>query len=105
MSNAPENTAPEGAIASAPMPVSAEQRRQLMDQAVVEFTNGGWRVESRSEFQATLVKGHRHSHLLHLLLTIFTLGLWGIVWICLVVFGGEKRRVVWVDEYGEKRGR
>lgn len=85
--------------------VSTEERRQLMDQAVVEFTSGGWRVESRTDYQATFAKGHRHSHGLHLFLSIVTLGLWLFVWVPLSVFGGEKRRTVWVDEYGQKRGR
>lgn len=29
-----------------------------------------------------------------------TLGLWGIVWIALAIFGGEKRSLVAVDAYG-----
>jgi hypothetical protein len=27
-------------------------------------------------------------------------GLWAIVWICLAIFGGIKRRIITVDEYG-----
>lgn len=46
------------------------------------------------------MRGHRPSAGLHLLLTIFTLGLWGFVWIGLVLFGGEKREMVTVDEWG-----
>jgi hypothetical protein len=29
-----------------------------------------------------------------------TFGLWGIVWLAMAAFGGEKRRMVGVDEYG-----
>lgn len=88
--------------AATPMP--AEQRRQIIDTAVNEFVHGGYRLESRSEYQAVFVKGKRPNHLFHLLLTIFTLGLWGIVWIILSVTSHEKRMVVSVDEYGNRRG-
>lgn len=64
------------------------------DSAVDQYVKWGWRVESRTEHQVVLVKGHRPNHLLHFLLTLFTLGLWVVVWICVAVFGGEKRKVL-----------
>ena len=61
----------------------------------------GYRVESQTDYQAILVRGRRPNHLLHLILSIVTLGLWAIfVWLPVAVFGGEKRRVVTVDAYG-----
>jgi hypothetical protein len=61
----------------------------------------GWRVESQTDRQAVMVKGHKHSHGLHLFLSIITAGLWALfVWLPLSVFGGEKRQVVTVDERG-----
>jgi hypothetical protein len=76
-----------------------------MDEAVNDLARHGWRVESRSEFQAVFARGHRPNHILHLLLTILTAGLWGLfVWLPLSIFGGEKRRMVSVDEYGQRRG-
>jgi len=53
---------------------------------------------------ALLVQGRRPNHLLHLILTVLTLGLWLFVWIGLAVFGGEKRMVLVVEENGEVRG-
>lgn len=47
-----------------------------------------------------MVKGHRPNHVLHLLLTFFTVLVWGLVWIGLAIFGGEKRQAVSVDEFG-----
>ena len=52
------------------------------------------------DYQAILVKGHRPNHLLHLVLTIVTLGVWGIVWLGVIAFGGEKRMSASVDEWG-----
>jgi hypothetical protein len=37
---------------------------------------------------------------LHLIITLFTCGLWAIVWIVLALTQGEKRHMVVVDEYG-----
>lgn len=40
------------------------------------------------------------NHVLHLILTLSTLGIWAIVWIALALLGGEKRVLVQVDEWG-----
>lgn len=78
------------------------QRKDELARAIAEETSRGWRVESQTEFQVVLVKGKNHSHLLHLILTLLTLGLWLVVWIPLAIFGGEKRAVVSVDEDGRR---
>ena len=54
--------------------------------------------ESRGEYQAVLVHGRRVNRILHLLLSLFTAGLWLIVWLVLAVTGGEERRLLQVDE-------
>ncbi len=77
----------------------AERRDRLMV-AVESRVLQGYRVESQTDFQAVLVRGRRVNHILHLLLSIFTCGLWIIVWLALGLFGGEKRDVVRVDEQG-----
>lgn len=33
--------------------------------------------------------------------TLVTLGAWAIVWILVAIFGGEKRRLIVVDEEGQ----
>ena len=41
----------------------------------------------------------RWNHVLHLILTLVTLGFWGIVcWIALAIFGGEKRQMITVHD-------
>ena len=54
--------------------------------------------ESRGEYQAVLVHGRRVNHILHLLLSLFTAGLWLVIWLILAVTGGEERVLVQVDE-------
>jgi hypothetical protein len=78
-----------------------DERKAALDRQLQVYGAQGWRIENRSDFQATIAKGKEHSHTLHLLLTIFTLGLWGLfVWLPLSIFGGMKRRMITIDEYG-----
>ena len=65
-----------------------------LDQEVAQYVKRGWRVESRSDTQAVMVKGHRPNHILHLILTILTFGLWAVVWLLLTALGGEKRKTL-----------
>ena len=65
-----------------------------LDNAVAEYVKWGWRVESRTETQAVIVRGHRPNHILHLILTIITLGIWAVVWLLVTAFGGEKRKTI-----------
>ncbi len=79
---------------------SSEERKAALAQQVANLIAQGRRVESQSDYQAVLVQGQRVNHVLHLILTVVTFGLWGIVWLGLVVAGGEKREIVRVDEWG-----
>lgn len=76
------------------------ERKELLARAVANQIRQGWRVESQTDYQAVIVRGQRPNHVLHLILTLVTLGLWGIVWIAVVAFGGEKRGVIEIDAYG-----
>ena len=72
-----------------------QEREQFLAERTRAFVNEGWRVESQNDYSVTFVKGRRPNHLLHLILTLITVGLWGVlVWLPLVLFGGEKRQVV-----------
>lgn len=110
--NKPESTpaaptaAPEVAPtpAAAPAPASgvksADERKQLLARALQTQIAQGARIESQSDFQAVVIKGKHVNHVLHLILTLVTFFMWGIVWLALVITGGEKRSIVAVDEYG-----
>ena len=79
---------------------SDSDRKRSLSIAVSNLIAQGRRVESQTDFSAILVRGHRPNHLVHLIATIFTFGFWGLVWLGIVLVGGEKREVVNVDEYG-----
>ena len=66
-------------------PLEREVRAHVLD---------GWRVESQTAGEAIVRKGERPNHILHLLLTLITFGLWAIVWIIVALTGGVKRRLI-----------
>lgn len=80
--------------------ISPEQRKSLLSQRVTLAVSSGGRVESQSDTMAVIVRGRRVNHVLHLILSVLTLSLWIWVWLALSVFGGEKRSMISVDEYG-----
>ena len=79
---------------------SPEKRKELLARAVANEIRQGWRVESQTDYQAVIVRGQRPNHILHLILTIITVGLWGRGWIAVVARGGETRGVIEIDAYG-----
>ncbi len=93
-----EQSAP--VIETQPTRKSADERKEALARMITAQVANGKRVESQSDYQAVLVHGHRLNNTLHLILTIVTFGLWGIVWLLVAIFGGEKREVASVDEWG-----
>jgi hypothetical protein len=96
----PAAAAVEPPAAAPSLQKTADERKAQLDAHLAALAGQGWRIENRSDFQATIAKGHRTNHILHLILTIVTLGLWLIVWILMAIIGGEKRRLASVDPYG-----
>lgn len=86
--------------AGQPSEASLDQRRMVLGTAVAGEVANGARVESRSDVDAVLVFGRRPNHTLHLILTLVTAGLWGLVWIPVAVLVRERRVVLQVDPWG-----
>jgi hypothetical protein len=80
----------------------ADRRKQTLAQAVANEVRGGWSVESQSDFQAVMVQpGTKVNHLLHLVLSLITLGIWLIVWALVTLMHKRTRHeVISVDEFG-----
>ena len=57
-------------------------------------------MESQSDYNAIVVKGSRPNHILHLILSIVTFGIWLIVWLIVALVLKEKRYLLTVDAYG-----
>lgn len=81
-------------------PATDDERRNILAQQIQASAVRGLRVENQDRFQAILIEGQPVNHVLHVILTLVTCGLWGIVWIIIVATGGEKRHLITVDEYG-----
>ena len=92
--------APKTTSVETPVPKSLEVRKEAMSRLIQSQIAGGSRIESQSDTQAVLVKGHRPNHMLHFVIGLFTLGTWWLVWAGIALFGGEKREVASVDEWG-----
>jgi hypothetical protein len=60
----------------------------------------GWAVESRSESMAVLVSSKKTNHLLHLVLTLLTCGLWGVAWLAIALTAKTQRVSLAVDQNG-----
>lgn len=101
--------APDAQVAETVTPVAEQpagptdaERKQALSVAVTREVGGGWSVQSQTDFQAVLIRpATKVNHILHLILTIITLGAWGIVWILIAVFHKrELHKVVLVDAFG-----
>lgn len=79
---------------------STDERKETLARLVASQITQGRRIETQSDFQAVMLQGKPVNHVLHLLLTALTLGVWAVVWIAMVLLGGEKRELIQVDEWG-----
>ena len=80
---------------------SASERKELLARSVQSHVAQGYRVESAAgDYGAVLVKGHKPNHLMHLIITLLTAGVWLVGWLIRIAMGGEKRLMLAVDEYG-----
>lgn len=84
--------------------IPIERRAAIMQQALRDLAFRGYRVETADGPRAIVVTGAPVNHVLHVLLSMFTCGLWVPVWLLLLALGGEKRRHVYIDDYGNLIG-
>lgn len=88
--------------ADIPQHVDPELRKAALARAVGNEVRNGWHVQSQTDYQAVMLKpGTKVNHLLHLILTLITLGVWAIVWILVTLtHKREHQKVISVDAYG-----
>src|SRR5262249_58789075 len=83
----PEQAPPTTKEVTGELRKSAEERKAILDQRLANAGAQGWRIENRSDYQATIAKGKPVHHLLHLFLTVITAGPLAIRWILLPITG------------------
>lgn len=98
--DAPDSGAVEPSGGDAALVDAEDRKRRLANQVRTEVTQGG-RIESQGDFDAVIATGKEVNHTVHLIATLATCGLWGIVWLVLALTGGIKRKMVSVDNYGQ----
>jgi CTP-dependent riboflavin kinase len=74
-----------------------------LDLAINDELRRGARLESRTLVSAVVVTGRPVNHVLHLILTILTSGLWIVVWGLMALGAGEQRFYLSIDPYGQVR--
>lgn len=62
-----------------------------LDIEVANHVRIGWAVESRTPSMAVLRAGQRPNHVLHLILTLISCGVWGLAWIFIALTSRERR--------------
>jgi hypothetical protein len=80
--------------------VPLDQRALALDAAVSRAARDGGRLVTQGQTEAVLEYGQRPNHVLHAILSIFTCGLWVLVWLVLGLTMNVVRRTIVVDEYG-----
>ena len=82
--------------------MSDRERQDRLQQAMASLAGAGRQVTPLGPFQFQIVNpGTTVNHVLHLLITLFTCGLWVVVWIVLALSQRpENRQLVVVDDFG-----
>ena len=88
-----EGTVDAGSESAGLAKKSAEERKALLAQAVADEVKRRWRVESEEDFHTVMVKPRRSTYLLRVIFTVLMSPQAESV-------GGDKRQMVWIDEYG-----
>ena len=76
------------------------QRRRLLSQQLAVMEEEGKRIVFRGDYQAIVADGTPVNHILHLMLSFFTVGLWAIIWMVDISFHKETKEFVRVDIKG-----
>lgn len=76
------------------------ERRQLLAQNLATMEERGKRVVFRGDYQAVVADGTPVNHVLHLMLSFFTVGLWVVIWLIDIAFHKESKEFVRVDNDG-----
>lgn len=72
----------------------------MLDQAVAQYVNDGWTIESRTDTQAVMARKARIGWFWNILLSVLTGGLWLIVVFFKLVNRKVERRVLTADASG-----
>ena len=81
-------------------PLARADSSRDLDGEVGYYLGHGWKLRSRTPTEAHLVRGEPVAHGVHVFFTIATVGLWLLVYVPLLILGGEKHKLISIDELG-----
>jgi hypothetical protein len=84
--------------------LTMEERQMILSQGIATYVARGYTLESRDGTTAVVVQRQEVNHILHLLVSVFTCGLWVIVWLILAISSSAHTVTMHVDEYGNVIG-
>lgn len=87
-----------------PLPKPPQERAAIMHHWLQELRFNGYRVETAEGWQAIVVSGQPINHTFHAVMCLPTCSMWLVIWLLILIFGGEKRHGIWVDEWGNRCG-
>lgn len=79
----------------------AVDRTAILQAVLVQYTGSNVQVVAQSPYSATLVNRANPQHVLHLILTLLTCGLWLLVWLIVAASTHDTTMRVFVDEQGK----
>lgn len=78
---------------------------EMLDYEIAQRIRKGYKIDFQTDTKVILSKGHRPSHVLHLILSLLTGGIWALfVWLPICIFGGERRIMLQVGRDGSVTG-
>lgn len=77
--------------------VTAPNRDAVLQFGIQQALRDGWRVESTGPGFAVLVIGSNSGDVLHVVLILFTCGLWIPFWLLIRHYTGEQRAILTVE--------
>ncbi len=83
-------------------PATDNARKAALAQAVQQEVVQGGRVETQGDYNAVIRYGKPTNHVLHLILSLVTLGVWLLVWLIMFVISTTSKKTILlnVDAYG-----
>ncbi len=98
--NPPEEAARLAYAWTARPRAAVDPRTAALDATVTDSINAGWAVESQSQTRVVFTSGEKPNHVVHAILTVFTVGLWVPIWFIAMALSSRKRIVATVNEDG-----
>ncbi|MCY3866163.1 MAG: hypothetical protein OXG68_12065, partial [Chloroflexi bacterium] len=80
--------------------ISANEREQILDEVILVYQTEGKRIENRVGFAAIVVTPKKTNHVLHLIISFVSGGLWLPMWLLVALKNRDEREILHVNEYG-----